>query len=94
MFIRLEMNKFILIKVNSLKHEARNDESQYLINWFKSSPDLKKYELKISTYYPPDLLNQNDTYSCGPFVCIHAFNASVLSSNVIPKLHGSYSFVI
>ena len=86
MFIRIDKHTFILIQLYSLKHEARKSESQGLINWFKSSPDLKKQKLTISTYYPPDVLNQNYHYSCGPFLCIHTINASVLSSKFYSKV--------
>ena len=40
MFIRIDKHTFILIQFDSLKHEAQKIESQELINWFKSSPDL------------------------------------------------------
>ena len=86
MFIWLDKNKFILIQFDSLNNEARNDESRDLIKWFKSSLDVKKHKLTISTYYPIKYSNQNHTYSFGPFVCIHAFNASVLSSTSYTKV--------
>ena len=54
---------FILIQFDSLKHEARKSKSEEFINWFNSSPEVKKQKLLISTYYPPDLSNQNDHYS-------------------------------
>ena len=86
MFIRIDNRRFILIQFDSLNHEARKGLSEELINWFNSSPEVKKHELTILTYYPPDLSNQNDQLSCGPFLCIHTFNASILSSNFYSKV--------
>ena len=59
MFIRIDMHRFILIQFDSLKHEVRKSESEELINWFKSSPEVKKHKLTISTYYPPALYNNS-----------------------------------
>ena len=80
MFIKIDNRMFILIQIGSLNNEARKGISEELINWFNSSPEVKKHKLTISTYYPPGLSTQNDQFSCGPFLCIHVFNASILSS--------------
>ena len=36
--------------------------------------------------------NQLDTHSCGYFVCLHAFNASVLSSTYLSKVTWPINF--
>ena len=46
----------------------------------------------ISTYYPPGLSNQNDQFSCGLFLCIHAFNASILSSTFYSQVRWMLKF--
>ena len=86
MFIGMDNRRFILIQFDSLNHEARKVISEELINWFNSSPEVKKHKLTISTYYSPGLSNQNDQFSCGPFLCIHAFNASILFSKFYSKV--------
>ena len=42
MFIIIDKHRFILIQFDSLKHEARQSKSEELINWFNSSPEVKK----------------------------------------------------
>ena len=79
MFIRLDKKKYILIQFDSLKKEGRIKESKELIKWFKSSTFAQKHRLIVLAFYPTAYLNQKDGYSYGLFVCIHAFNASVLS---------------
>ena len=53
---------------------------------------VKKYSLQVSAFYPTDCSKQNDGFSCGPFVCIHAFNASVLSSKCLSKVTWTIKF--
>ena len=38
MFIRIDKKRFILIQIDSFKHEAQKGKSEELINWFNSSP--------------------------------------------------------
>ena len=92
MFIRINNRRFIHIQFDSLNHEARKGVREELINWFNSSPEVEKHKLTISTYYPPDLSSQNDQFSHGPFLCIHAFNASILSSIFYSKVTWMLTF--
>ena len=45
MFIRINNRRFIHIQFDSLNHEARKCISEELINWFKSSPEVKKTQI-------------------------------------------------
>ena len=92
MFIRLVGRNYILIQFDSMRKKPRTEECKELIKWFESSNDCNKYSLKVSVFFPTDISKQSDGFSCGPFVCIHAFNASVLSSKCLSKVTWTIKF--
>ena len=92
MFIRLVQKKYILIQFDSLCQKPRIEESEELVKWFKSSTDVVEHSLPVTATYPTAYSNQNDGYSCGSFVCIHVFNASVLSAICLTKILWTINF--
>ena len=71
----------MLILMDSLNTGDHKCFTDIIINWFKSSEDVKqkKITLSLKTINLPVSVCQTDGHSCASFVCAYAYVASVLS---------------
>ena len=81
LFIRSSEKSFMLILLDSLCRTIYSNFTNINTKWFNSSEDVKENHITLTLEYI-DLTKkflQVDGHSCGSFVCLYSYIASMLS---------------
>ena len=81
LLIRSSVNSFMLVTLDSMSKPNRQEETNIIKEWFESSLDVinNNITLTIESIELSNSLRQKDNYSCGYYVCLYSYVASILS---------------